>query len=151
MERDRRPSGHAGGFRDSAGLATAPRYSFMFVRRVLWVLLCLIAGGPCAFLALEIIGVPIAVLVFASLVFIGRRNDSLPETLLGFGLTYAIEVFHVAASDVAWLVQRPDPGVIAYLAAHVAVAAAILLAGFWMLLRSRPQTSGLGAASHGGR
>ena len=114
-------------------------------RRFLWVLLCLIAGGPCAFLALELIGVPIAVLVLASLVFIGRRNDGLAETLLGFGLTYAIEVFRVADSDLGWLAQRPDPGVIAYFGVHVAVAAAIVLSGFWILLRSRPKPSEVGA------
>ena len=72
-------------------------------RRVLWVLLCLVAGGPCAFLALEFIGVPIAALILATLIVIGRRNNSLAETLLGFGLTYAIEVFRVAASDLEWL------------------------------------------------
>ncbi len=115
----------------------------MPVRPVLWVLLCLIAGGPCAFLALEGIGVPIAVFVLASLVLIGRRNNSLAETLLGFGLTYSIEVFHVALSDHAWAAQ--EPGVIAYFGAHVAVAAAIVLSGFWFLLRSRPKTSEVGA------
>ncbi len=117
----------------------------MPVRRVLWVLLCLIAGGPCAFLALEGIGVPIAVVVLASLLLIGRRNNSLAETLLGFGLTYSIEVFHVALSDLAWAAQKSELGVIAYFGAHVAVAAAIVLSGFWSLLRSRPKTSEVGA------
>jgi hypothetical protein len=110
------------------------------VRRVFWVLLCLLAGGPCAFLALEFIGVPIAALVFASLLFIGWRNESVAETLLGFGLTYAIEVFHVAASGLAWAAQSPDAGVVVYFAMHVAVAAAIVLSGFWFLLRSRTKT-----------
>src|SRR6266702_1035570 len=96
-------------------------------RRVLWVLLCLVAGGPCAFLALEFIGVPIAALVPASLIFIGRRNNSLAETLLGFGLTYAIEVLRVTAFDLGWLAQRPGTGVITYVGVHIAVAAAIVL------------------------
>ena len=113
-------------------------------RRVLWVLLCLIAGGPCAFLALEFIGVPIAALILVTLIVIGRRNNSLAETLLGFGLTYAIEVFRVAASDLEWLAQGSDPGVIAYFGVHVALAAAIVLSGFWILL-GRPKPSELGA------
>jgi hypothetical protein len=104
------------------------------------VLLCLIAGGPCAFLALELIGVPIAALVLASLVYIGRRNNSLSETLLGFGLTYAIEVFRVMASDLEWLSHRPDPGVVAYFGIHVVVAAVIVLSGFWILLK-RPRAA----------
>ena len=114
-------------------------------RRVLWVLLCLIAGGPCAFLALEFIGVPIAALVLATLIVIGRRNNSLAETLLGFGLIYAIEVFRVAASDLEWLTQRPEPGAIAYFGVHVVVAAVIVLSGFWILLRSREKASALAA------
>jgi len=36
----------------------------MVIRRVLWVLLCLVAGGPCAFLALEGIGAPIIALPY---------------------------------------------------------------------------------------
>jgi len=115
------------------------------VRRVFWVLLCLLAGGPCAFLALEFIGLPIAALVFASLLFIGWRHNSLAETLLGFGLTYAIEVFHVAASDLAWVAQSPNAGFVVYFAAHVVVAAAIVLSGFWVLLKSRAKTSEVGA------
>ncbi|MDQ6712512.1 MAG: hypothetical protein M3Z28_04915 [Candidatus Dormibacteraeota bacterium] len=117
----------------------------MPVRRVLWVLLCLIAGGPCAFLALEGIGVPIAVVVLASLVLIGRRNNSLAETLLGFGLTYSIEVFRVALSDLAWAAQKPEPGAIAYFAAHLAVAAAIVLSAFWLLLTRGRTTTAVGA------
>jgi hypothetical protein len=108
------------------------------VRRVLWVLLCLIAGGPCAFLALEGIGLPIVAIVLVALIVIGRRTNSLAETLLGFGLTYAVEVFRVATADLALAAQRPDLGAVAYFAAHLAVAAAIVLSGFWMLLK-RPQ------------
>ena len=41
--------------------------------------------------------------------------------------------------------REPDPGVIAYFGVHVAVAAAIVLSGFWILLRSRPKPSEVGA------
>ena len=67
------------------------------------------------------------------------------ETLLGFGLTYAIEVFRVAASDLAWGAQSPNGGFVVYFAAHVVVAVAIVLSGFWVLLKSRAKTSEVGA------
>ena len=94
----------------------------------------MIAGGPCAFLALEGIGVPIVVLVLVGLIVVGRRNNSLAETLIGFGLTYAIEVFRFAISDLVSAAQQQDLGATAYFAAHLAVASAILLSGFWILL-----------------
>jgi hypothetical protein len=115
----------------------------MAARRVLWVLLCLIAGGPCAFLALEGIGLPIVALVLVSLIVIGRRNNSLAETLIGFGLTYAIEVFRFAVSGLAFAVQRQDPGAAAYFAAHLAIAAAIPVSGCWIVLTREGRTRGL--------
>src|SRR2546423_159318 len=105
----------------------------MVARRVLWVLLCLIAGGPCAFLALEGIGVPIVALVLVGVIVIGRRNHSLAETLVGFGVTYAIEVYHVAISALSSALEQHDPGAAAYFGAHLTVAAAILLSGVWIL------------------
>lgn len=117
----------------------------MVVRRVLWVLLCLIVGGPCAFLAIEGIGIPIVALVLVGLILIGRRNDSLAETLIGFGLTYAIEVFRVAVSDLMLAVQQQDVGAAVYFAAHLAVAATIPLSGCWILLTRSRRTSELRA------
>ena len=113
----------------------------MVVRRVLWVLLCLIAGGPCAFLALEGIGIPIVALLLIGLIVIGRRNHNLAETLIGFGLTYAIEVFRFAIPDLGLAAQQQDLGAAAYFGAHLAVASAILLAGCWILLTRRPVKS----------
>jgi hypothetical protein len=107
------------------------------VRRVLWVLLCLIAGGPCAFLALEGVGLPVVALVLVGLIVIGRRNHNLAETLIGFGLTYAIEVFRFAIPDLVLAAQQQDPGAAAYFAAHLAVASAILLSGCWVLVTRR--------------
>jgi hypothetical protein len=109
----------------------------MVARRVLWVLLCLIAGGPCAFLALEGIGLPIVALVLVGLIVIGRRINNLAETLIGFGLTYAIEIFRFAVSDLVLAIQQQDVGAAAYFAAHLAVASAILLSGCWILLTSK--------------
>jgi hypothetical protein len=116
----------------------------MVIRRVLWVLLCLIAGGPCAFLALEGIGAPIIALVLVGLIVIGRRQHTLGETLVGFGLTYAIEIFRFAVSDLILAVQQHDLANAAYFSAHIAVAVGILLFGSWMLfVRERRSHSGL--------
>jgi hypothetical protein len=102
------------------------------------VLLCLIAGGPCAFLALEGIGVPIVALILVGLIVIGRRNRILEETLIGFGLTYAIEICRVVIPYLA--APGQDLGATAYFAAHLAVAIVILLSGCWILLaRKRPE------------
>jgi hypothetical protein len=107
-------------------------------RRVLWVLLCLVAGGPCAFLALEGIGTPIItallILVLANLIVIGRRNHVLAESLLGFGLTYSIEIARFAVGDLVSSAQQNDLGATAYFAAHLVVAGAIILSGVWILL-----------------
>jgi hypothetical protein len=45
--------------------------------RVLWVLLCLLAGAPCAFLALEFIRIPLAALVLTAIIVVGRRRGTL--------------------------------------------------------------------------
>jgi hypothetical protein len=116
----------------------------MKVRRVLWVLLCLIAGGPCAFLALEGIGVPIVALVLVGLIVVGTRNRILPETLIGFGLTYAIEIFRVAIPNLVGA-QQQNLGVAAYFAAHLTVATAIIGSGCWVVLKRGRRTSELGA------
>ena len=117
----------------------------MVVRRVLWVLLCLIAGGPCAFLALEGIGLPIVALVLFCLIVIGKRNNSLAETLIGFGLTYSIEIVRFAIPDLALAAQQSDLATAAYFAAHLAAAAAIVLSGFWILLTRVRRTTSPGA------
>ena len=97
------------------------------------------ASRPAAlfFHALEWVGVPIVALVLAGLIVIGRRTKSLPETLIGFGFTYSIEVIRVATSDYVLALQRQDPGSVAYFATHLAVAAAIVLCGCGLLL-ARP-------------
>jgi hypothetical protein len=115
------------------------------VRRVLWVLLCLIAGGPCALLAVEGIGLPIVALVLVALIVIGRRNNRLAETLIGFGLTYGIQVFRFAIPDLVLATQEQDLGGAAYFGAHLAVATGLVLSGCWMLLTRSTRISGIGA------
>jgi hypothetical protein len=115
------------------------------VKRVLWVLLCLVAGGPCAFLALEGIGVPIVAFVLLGLIVIGRRNNVLAETLIGFGLTYSVEAIRVAVPPLVSFAQRADYGAAAYYAANLVVAAGILLSGCWIVLARGTRASGLGA------
>ena len=125
------------------------------VRRVLWVLLCLIAGGPCAFLALEGIGAPlleiVVALVAVSLLVIGTRHHVLAETLIAFGLTYSIEIARFAVPDLVFAAEQNDIPAAAYSAGHLAVAGVIVLSGLWILLTRRGVTSGPAATSRAAR
>jgi hypothetical protein len=111
------------------------------VRRAVWLLLCLVAGGPCAFLALETAGIPYAALAFLAVVWVGRRHRILPESLLAFGLSYAIEIFRTASPDlVSWLQQR-DALTSAYFGVHIAVAIGIVGTGIGLLIGRRSPLS----------
>jgi hypothetical protein len=98
-------------------------------RIVFWLLLCLVAGGPCAFLVLEGAGIPYAAVAMLALISIGWRRHLLPETLLAFGLTYAIEIVHVASPAVFSALQQGDYLGAAYFALHIGVAVGIVAAG----------------------
>jgi len=121
----------------------------MRVRRVLWVLLCLIAGGPCAFLALEGIGTPIITTVLALVavvvVVVGTRRHVLAETLIAFGLTYSIEIARFAVDDFVFAAQQRDVAAAAYFGGHLAVAGAIVLTGCGLLLTRGRRASALAA------
>jgi hypothetical protein len=127
----------------------------MPVRHVLWIVLCLVAGGPCAFLALEGIGAPVLemvlALVAAGFVIVGTRHHVLAETLVAFGLTYSIVITGFAVPNLLSSTEQHDVASAAYFAAHLAVAGAIVLSGCWMLLTRPGRLSGLGARSHAGR
>ena len=45
--------------------------------RIGWLALCLILGGPCAFLALETVGLPFAAVALVLVVLIGKRRHLL--------------------------------------------------------------------------
>ena len=79
----------------------------MFARKLLWLLLCLVAGGSCAFLALEGIGLPLVALVMAGI----------PEAISWF--------------------QQGDALNGIYFVAHLLVAVAIVLIGCRQLLARR--------------
>jgi hypothetical protein len=98
-------------------------------RIVFWLLLCLVAGGPCAFLVLEGAGIPYAAVAMLALISIGWRRHLLPETLLAFGLTYAIEIVHVASPAVFSALQQGDYLGAAYFALHIGVAVGIVAVG----------------------
>jgi hypothetical protein len=121
----------------------------MAVRHVLWALLCLIAGGPCAFLALEGIGAPVLEIVLAlvavGFVIVGTRNHVLAETLIAFGFTYSIEIARFAVPDLVLAAQQNDVAMAAYFAGHLAVASALVVSGCWVLLTRGRRTSELGA------
>jgi hypothetical protein len=118
-------------------------------RRVFWVLLCLIAGGPCAFLALEGLGAPVieivVTLVAVGFILVGSRNHALADMLTAFGLTYSIVIVGFAVPNLVLAAQHNDVGTAAFFAAHLAVAGAIVLSGCWIVLTRGPRTSGLGA------
>jgi hypothetical protein len=127
----------------------------MVVRRVLWALLCLIAGGPCAFLALEGIGAPVLEIVLALIavgfILVGARNHAFAETLVAFGLTYSIVIVGFAVPNLVRAAQDNDVATAAYFAAHLAVAGAIVLSGCWIVLARGRRTSAPGATSRAGQ
>ena len=109
----------------------------VFARKLLWLLLCLVAGGPCAFLALEGIGVPLVVLALAGVVWVGRRRQMLGETLLAFGLPYSVEIVRIAIPEAISWFQQGDALNGIYFVAHLLVAVAIVLIGCRQLLARR--------------
>ena len=107
------------------------------IARLLWLLLCLIAGGPCGFLALEGLTIPLVVLAFAAVITIGWRRRILPETLLAFGLCYAAVVLWFALPDAAY---STDMGGRSYFIAQATVSLAMPLAGLALLLGALPRS-----------
>jgi hypothetical protein len=105
--------------------------------RVLWVLLCLLAGAPCAFLALEFIGIPLTALVLAAIIIAGRRRGTLAEMLIAFAATYSIEIYRYAIPDVATFWQQNELPNTIFFAAHIVVATGMLGAAAWLFLRAR--------------
>jgi hypothetical protein len=126
----------------------------MAVRRVLWLLLCLIAGGPCAFLALEGIGAPVLetvlALVAVGFLAVGIRNHVLTESLITFGLTYSIVIVRFAVPNLVLSVQQNDVAAAAFDATQLAVAAAIILSGCCIVLTRRTAPTLPSPASGGG-
>ena len=109
----------------------------LFARKLLWLLLCLVAGAPCAFLALEGIGLPLVALVMAGLIWVGKDRQMLGETLMAFGLPYFIEIAHFAIPGTISTFQQGDLLNAAYFVGHLLVAAAVLLIGSGLLLLRR--------------
>jgi len=106
-------------------------------RKAFWLLLCLVAGGPCAFLVLETAGIPYAAVAFVAVIWVARRRHILPETLLAFGLTYAAEIFRYAITDLLASLQSGDYVTAIFFVAHIVVAVAILGTGITLLARRR--------------
>jgi hypothetical protein len=109
-------------------------------RSLVWIGLALVAGAPCAFLALETIGIPFAGLTLALLCMVGNRHGVLPETLLAFAVSYATVVVHFAVRDIVSAIQANDTGNTAYAVIHLAAAAILLVTGFALLARRRRAT-----------
>lgn len=59
-------------------------------RASLWIVLCLVGGGACAFLSLEGVGIPYALVFLGGLVYLARRRYLLPESLGAFGLGFTV-------------------------------------------------------------
>lgn len=109
----------------------------MAIRPVLLIGLSLIAGAPCAFLALEGIGIPLAGLTLVLLTVVGRRQRVLPETLTAFGLSYFAVVTDFAIPDVATAATINDTGNLVYAIVELGVASGLLVTGLILLLLRR--------------
>ncbi len=54
------------------------------------MILCLVGGGACAFLSLEGVGIPYALIFLGGMVYLARRRYLLPESLAAFGLGFTV-------------------------------------------------------------
>ena len=114
-------------------------------RRFVWIGLSLVAGGPCAFLTLEMIGIPFAALTLFGLLVVGQRQRILPETLLAFGLSHGAVVTHFATPDLVTALQQNDSGNTAYAVIHLTVAALMILTALLSMVRRWPAMPGRAA------
>ena len=100
-------------------------------KRALWILLCLITGGPCAFLTLEGLFPAVAVCLFA-VVVLSRRVGLLAESLGLFGASFTLVAAHFALPDLSIYSNFPT---LAYFVAILAAGALMVIAG---LLLKKP-------------
>jgi hypothetical protein len=99
--------------------------------------LSLIAGAPCAFLALESIGIPLVLLTVILLTVIGRRLRAVPETLLAFSLSYLAVVSHFAIPDLNAAASINDVGNVVYAVIELGFASILLLTALILLALKR--------------
>jgi hypothetical protein len=84
---------------------------------------------------------PYAALAFLAVVWVGRRNRILPESLLAFGLTYATEIFRYAITDLISALEQADYLTATFFAIHGCVAIGIPVAGVTLLAKRRSPLS----------
>ena len=77
-------------------------------RAGLWMALCLVGGAACAFLTLEVAGIPYVVVFLAGLVFLSRRFDLLAESLAAFGLSFTLVAARFGLPNIAFFDHRGD-------------------------------------------
>jgi hypothetical protein len=106
--------------------------------RIGWLALCLILGGPCAFLALETVGLPFAAVALVLVVLIGKRRHLLAEMLLAFGASYAAVIAHFTAPWLLSSLTARDYPALALALVHELAATIVLVSGFVLLARRRP-------------
>jgi hypothetical protein len=98
-------------------------------RRALWVVLCLGAGAPCAFLTIEGL-YPIPIICLLGVVLIAKRWDLVPESLSAFGAGFTVIAARYLIPD---LFIYNDAATQAYFLGILAVGIALTVSG--LLLR----------------
>ncbi len=89
---------------------TPAGYSFVTPgrRAGLWIVLCLIGGAACAFLALEVAGIPYALVFLGGLIFLSGRFNLLAESLAAFGLGFTIVAARFVVPSIDYFNGRGD-------------------------------------------
>jgi hypothetical protein len=60
------------------------------LRPGLWILLCLVGGAACAFLTLEVLGIPYVLVFLGGLIYLSGRFSLRAESLAAYGLGFTL-------------------------------------------------------------
>jgi len=77
-------------------------------RAGLWIVLCLAGGAACAFLALEVAGIPYALVFLGGMIFLSRRFNLLAESVAAFGLSFTLVAARFVLPNIAYFDGRGD-------------------------------------------
>jgi hypothetical protein len=77
-------------------------------RAGLWIVLCLVGGAACAFLTLEVLGIPYVLVFLAGMIFLSRRFGLLAESLAAFGLGFTVLAARFVIPNIDYFSGRGD-------------------------------------------